>query len=219
MQIQEVYQRVLFKVNRNLGSNNTSLDRARFVLLYNENQWKRVIKVYREGNDERLREIQAFLTPHQALTLDTTTDNKVLYNLPEDYLELSHLLPLAKKGECQAELSAMEIKDKNYQNILFDNYNKPSFEYRETLYTIADNKAVIYKEDFDIISTKMSYYRYPKPVDIAGYIDLNSNSSTNIDPEGDDRFIENVINMVALAYSQNTENPNLININQNRINN
>lgn len=219
MQIQEVYQRTLFKVNRNLGSNNTSLDRARFILLYNESQWKRVLQVYKEGNDERLREIQAFLKPHENLTIATTENKKVLFNLPEDYLELSHLLPLAKKEDCQAELSAMEIKDKNYQNILFDNYNEPSFEYRETLYTIADGKVIIYKKDFDINSTKMSYYRYPKPVDIVGYTNLNNTPSTNIDPEGDDRFIENVINMVALAYSQNVENPNLININQNRINN
>jgi hypothetical protein len=216
MTIQEVYLRTLQKANRNLGSNNILLDKGRFVLLYNKVQVDRILEVYRL-NDERIREIQFFLNTDVTLLPTSTSNLKAFFDLPTDYLELSNVYAYADRGKCKDKLiNLIEIKDKNTNEIVFDEYNKPSFEYRESSYIIADNKIHAYKAtDFDYTKAILSYYRYPTKVDIVGYTDLNGNPSTNIDPEGDQDFIEQVIDKVVFEFAKNNEDTQLAQLNQN----
>ena len=219
MTIEEVYIRVLQKVNRNLGSNNIKLDKPRFILLYNKCQVDRIMQVYRK-NDDRIREIQSFLKPNTQLTQSADTDIATTWELPDDYLEISNVYALADKGYCKGEkISLFEIKDKNFNEIAFDDFNSPSFEYRESSFIIADEKLNVFKsDDFNYTNVIMSYYRYPRKVDISGYVDLQGNSSTSINPEGDQDFIEKVIDLVALEFAKNNENASLTQFNLNNNN-
>ena len=57
---------------------------------------------------------------------------------------------------------------------------------------------VVYVDNFKVKEVKLTYYRYPKKVDIAGYYDEFGNQSTNIDPELDDK----AVNVILLAMSK-----------------
>lgn len=204
MTVNEAYLQFLTKVNRNLGSNNIAADKPRFVMLYNENQVKRILQVISDGNDEDIREIQTFLKPNTELTFEKKIFDRVFYLLPEDFLDFSSSYALADKNQCKNEkIDLIEIKDKNYTQVLSDNYNKPSFEYRETPIIVADSRLNVFISDFDITKVVLTYYRYPKSIDIDGYITDAGQNSADVNPEGDKRFIDVVISMAATDYARN----------------
>lgn len=219
MTIQDVYLQFLTKVNRNNKSNGLTADKQRFVLLYNENQIKRILQVISEGNDERIREIQMFLKPDTKLALDSKAKDRVLYLLPEDYLDFSSSYALAEKKQCKNQtINLIEIKDKNYTQVLSDNFNKPSFDYREAPFVISDNKFNVFTaDDFTYSDVVITYYRYPKEVDIAGYLNLEGKASKDINPEGDKKFIDRVTSMAALDYSRNYQDIQGIQIAKDRV--
>lgn len=206
MTVNEVYVKTLNKVNKNLNSNNVTLDRQRFVMMYNEEQIRRILHVLTVGGDDLdLREIQFLLKPQVEITDKTDLPDRVNFKLPSDYLDISSAYCNAVKGDCKDKVFLWEIKDKNYTEKLSDEYNKPSFEYREAPYIIADNQINIFVDSFEINATHLSYYRYPKSIDIEGYINLQNATSINIDPEGDQRFIDRITSMVAESYARNYE--------------
>jgi hypothetical protein len=218
MNINEVYLRFIAKVNKNLNSDNITADKPRFVMLYNENQIRRILQLIKEGNDERIREIHHFLKPDTSLTFKSKKQDRVLYKLPSDYLELSNAYAIANKESCKdKKIFLWEIKDRNYNQVLSDNYNLPSFEYRESPFVVADNNINVFTGDFDYKKVILSYYRYPRKIDIEGYINLDNSVSTNVNPEGDERFIDKVISMAATDFARNYYDMEGIQINKERV--
>jgi hypothetical protein len=218
MNVNEAYLRFISKVNKNLNSDNITADRPRFVMLYNENQIRRILQLIREGNDERIREIHHFLKPDTSLTFKSKKQDRVLYKLPSDYLELSNAYAIADKEECKnKKIFLWEIKDRNYSQVLSDNYNLPSFEYREAPFVVADNSINVFTGDFDYKKVILSYYRYPRKIDIEGYITIDNSTSSNVNPEGDERFIDKVISMAATDFARNYHDMEGIQINKERV--
>lgn len=216
MTIDEAYFQFLQKVNRNLGSKNITADKPRFVRLYNENQVKRILEIIQNGSDLNIREIQHFLKPNKNISVSNTFFDRVVCELPKDYLDFSSAYAFADKGKCKdKKISLWEIKNKNY-TVVDDNYNAPSFEYREAPASIADQNLNIFITDFTITQAVLTYYRYPTEVDIEGYI-KNGQNSSNVDPEGDRRFVDRVISMAAEDFARNNSDPQDVKIEQNRV--
>jgi hypothetical protein len=218
MTINEAYIKFLQKVNKNLNSNNIVADKGRFILLYREAEIKRIVDLTGKKNDERHREIQWALKPNISLSFNSKITDRVLYNLPTDYLELSSAYATASKGSCKdKQIFLREIKDANYNEYLPDNYNQASFEYREAPYMAADKKINIFTNDFEIQEVILTYYRYPRKVDIAGYLNANGVPSTNINPEGEERFIDKVLSLAAEDFARNNYDADAVQINKDRI--
>lgn len=87
--------------------------------------------------------------------------------------------------------------------MLADEFNKPSYDYRDAFYTIGEEGIRVYKGDFNVDKLFLSYYRYPNPVDISGYIKSDNSSSTDIDPELDDKLVDIILNMVEKQFALN----------------
>ena len=96
-----------------------------------------------------------------------------------------------------------EAKNENVHELLGDDNNRPSFDYRETFYTIGDGKVVVYEEGFRTEEVRMTYYRNPVRVDLAGYINAAGERSTDIDPELPDPLVEEILDMVAKQFNLN----------------
>ena len=79
MNIQEAYLRFLIKVNKNLSSNNITASKDRFVLLYNEEQIRRVEYILDNKNDDEIREINTFLVQNNNLPQTSIVTGKQLY--------------------------------------------------------------------------------------------------------------------------------------------
>lgn len=206
MTIQEAYLRSLQKNEQNLANGGIKLDPGRFVLLFNEAQ-DRLIRYYlNRKDDETIRSIQTLLVYWESLNKGNYIDDpeSTSFGLPDDYLWFSNIKgSFSYKGCKVSDFVMWEVKNENVHELLGDDSNKPSFDYRETFYTIGDGKVVVYEDGFRTDEVRMTYYRNPVRVDLAGYINAAGERSTDIDPELPDPLVEEILDMVAKQFNLN----------------
>lgn len=206
MTIQEAYLRSLQKNEQNLANGGIKLDPGRFVLLFNEAQ-DRLIRYYlNRKDDETIRSIQTLLIYWKSLNKINHIDDpeSTSFDLPDDYLWFSNIKGAFSYKGCEVgDFVMWEAKNENVHELLGDDNNKPSFDYRETFYTIGDGKVVVYENDFRTDEVRMTYYRNPVRVDLAGYINAAGERSTDIDPELPDPLVEEILDMVAKQFNLN----------------
>lgn len=198
MKVSEAYDRFLLKVEQNSVNDNISTDKRRFVELYNEAQNRFVEYVYEQKNEDDFRYIENLLVLGKKLEKSEVTGvpRRHSFLLPKDYFEHSSVYALGSKGKCKNQRIDLpiEVSDINLTYHLNDEFTKPSFEYRESIYTIGSGMVNVYAEDFDIVSVILSYYRYPIQI---GLHNQNNPESDFIDIELD--FDEKVINRILSA--------------------
>lgn len=206
MTIQEAYLRSLQKNEQNLANGGIKLDPGRFVLLFNEAQ-DRLIRYYlNRKDDETIRSIQTLLVYWKSLNKINHIDDpeSTSFDLPDDYLWFSNIKGAFSYKGCEVgDFVIWEAKNENVHELLGDDNNKPSFDYRETFYTIGDGKVVVYEDGFRTDEVRMTYYRNPVRVDLAGYINAAGERSTDIDPELPDPLVEEILDMVAKQFNLN----------------
>jgi len=152
MKIDQAYLLFLQLVNRNFTNDNIDVDRSRFVLLFNSIQNKYVEWILEKRNEDDLRDIQDLLTLDKQLQSSGTILNHKDFILPKDYFNHSSVQVMATKSKCKdLKLGAFEVKNDDVEEYLVDSFNEPSFEYRETFYTINSNNISVYFKDFDKI--------------------------------------------------------------------
>ena len=199
MRIEDCYLKSLQKAEENATNGGIKMDRARFIQMFNSEQIRLVRSFLDLRNDNRIKHIQRLMVYSRELERKSSFDKpkSVSFSFPDDYLEFVNVDGIFTKGECEVTDFAMwETKNEDIQELIADEFNKPNFEYRETFYTIGEDSVRVYVSDFDVKSLNMTYYRYPKNVDIEGYIKYDGTQSTSIDPELDDRLVEQILNMV-----------------------
>jgi hypothetical protein len=199
MTIQEAYIQFLNLVNRNATNNRTSVDKTRFIMLFNDIQNRYVVWNLEKRNEDSIRNVQALLVKNTPLALIESKDNYSRFTLPENYFEFANLSAKAKTDCCEADdMLLYEVKSEDVEEKLADTNHQPSFEYRETFYHLGDNSIVVYKKDFTIEAVKLTYYRYPVQVDIEGIVRPDQTISGNVDPEFDDK----VLGIILLAMAK-----------------
>lgn len=206
MTIQEAYLRSLQKNEQNLANGGIKLDPGRFVLLFNEAQ-DRLIRYYlNRKDDETIRSIQTLLVYWKSLkeVIHIDDPESTSFGLPDDYLWFSNIKGAFSYKGCEVgDFVMWEAKNENVHELLGDDNNRPSFDYRETFYTIGDGKVVVYEDGFRTDEVRMTYYRNPVRVDLAGYINAAGERSTDIDPELPDPLVEEILDMVAKQFNLN----------------
>lgn len=206
MRIEDCYLKSLQKAEENATNGGIKMDRARFIQMFNSEQIRLVRSFLDLRNDNRIKHIQRLMVYSRELERKSSFDKpkSVSFSFPEDYLEFVNVDGIFTKGECEATDFAMwETKNEDIQELIADEFNKPTFEYRETFYTIGEDSVRVYVSDFDVKSLNMTYYRYPKNVDIEGYVKYDGTQSTSIDPELDDRLVEQILNMIEKQFGLN----------------
>ena len=218
MTIQEAYLLFLTKVNRNLKSNNVIASKDRFVLLYNEQQIRRIEYVLDRKNNDSIREAQHFLVTSNPLTVSSYINSKARLDLPVDYMDFSSAYAKVSGANCKGiKMSLWEIKDFDTEEIVDDDNNKPSLSYREAPFYVGDNSLQVFVGDFTLDHVIMTYYKYPQKVDMSGYEKPDGTASVDINPEGDDAFVQKVINMCAESFFVNYGDANSAALNKDRV--
>lgn len=210
-----IYQKILDKTNKNLNNGSIAMDRERAVVIFNEEMNKFVEWSLQKRNTYDIHDIQILLNTKK-LELKEETIEFSSFKLPEKFFAFSNVNIKASSNGCTDNLLPVEIKSENIQEVLFDEYNEPSFEFRETPYTIRDNSIVVFKKDFKVEDVQAIYYRYPRQFNIEGYIDEKNQASFNSEPEFDDRIVDRIISMVATSFDINNENLNKLQADINR---
>lgn len=202
----EAYQEFLLKINKNDTSTNIKIPKAKFVLIFNEQQRKWFF-----GDEEENRhtdnkdKLQSLLIIDESLTKVSDKKTQSLFSLPTNFGIFESSYSIATKGECTTAITNWDKKPRNIPVLLQDENNNPSFEYRETLSVLSQDNIHVYKSDFKIDEVFLTYYRLPIDIDILGYTRIDGSPSTTVDPELINKYVDEILDRCAVEVTRNYE--------------
>lgn len=209
METQKVYEKLLIKLD-GIGTNNIAVDKQRAVIAINEAQNKYIENILSPvKRDENIRYVQKLLTD-TTITVGAKVSNLYdKFQLPKNYFEFSSVKGFASKGKCKdTPINLFEIKDQNKDEILQDEFNKPSFIYREAPYVISDNNIKVYTlSEFNLDRVILNYYRYPIQIRQVDEEDPESPFDENYRLEFDEKIIDRIISNAVSEIQTNIKDP------------
>lgn len=217
MEAELTYQKFLLKINKNNTGGGIFCDKDRAVLIINEakNRWaEKHLKEKDSVLIESLQEIVKSVT----LINPTVKDDYVEYDLTKDFYESILAKSFSSKNSCQWNVFSREVKNQNKNILQWDDNQKPSFEWEWTFHSIQGSKLRVYKSDFDITSTDFEYYAVLGDFDVAGYVNINNQQSTDKPFTISDQYVDQILNEAAKEFELNFQNPQGIQSAQERIN-
>jgi hypothetical protein len=204
---QQLVEKIREKLNKNSTNDNIEFDEPRIIIAINEAQNKFTEWILEKKNEDDVRLIQHLLIPDKVLKEVSKTENSHYFELPKDYFDLANILSKAKCKKCVDNILLWEVKSQNFNELLNDDNNKPSFFARESFYYLGNNKVRVFRDSsFEINSVLLTYYRYPKKIDISGYVSIDGADSQDVSPEWDDRAMDRIISIAVKDLSVNAEN-------------
>lgn len=203
----QAYQNFIIKINENATTDNLSCDKGRFVLLYNDVQNRLIEDFLDKRFQDDIRYIQAILVDDLKVSKSKKHLDHQDFELPKNFFDLSNVYAIAEKKGCRGKIDLFEIKDEDRNNILTDEFTKPSFKYREAPYNLSSNTIKIYtSDDFMVEDIVLSYYRYPIQIGLEDSEDPESNFSDS-NPEFDDKFVNRVVDLCASNFLLSSGDP------------
>jgi len=128
---------------------------------------------------------------------------------------------LASKGRCKDRIIWINkdlIKHGDLQFLLTNDHYKPSFEYQETFNELSSDEMLVYTDGtFSPSRLYLSYIRYPKYIDKAGYIKFDGTASSDQDCELNDYLENELLDITVQNLAEYTENTSAIQSSQLRI--
>lgn len=207
MTTQTAFDKYQIKVNKNLSTGSVAIDRGRFVLLFNEASNKLIEYILDKKNEDDIRYIQKILVTDYSLNISEYNREYYKFNLPKDYFDFSNASAIASKQSCKnKKIFLFEVKDDDKNEFLQDEFNKPSFEARESLFNITSDTIKVYVDDFEIEKLNISYYRYPTQIKLLNEEDPESDFDNNFNPEFDDKFVDRILSIATGEFQLNIEN-------------
>lgn len=203
--IEEVKERYIIKAEKNGTNDNITTDNYRFCLNFNESQNKFLtLQLQNRGIDD-VRYIQKFLVLDKNISPENTSENKVNFKLPKNYFDLSSARAKAHSNGCQALIELVEVQTENLNEIMFNEFLKPSFDWREAPYTINSDQLSIYKDNFTIDSLLLNYYRYPNQIKLQDSENPESEFGSE-QIEWDDKSLDDIISLMVVNFDINEGN-------------
>ena len=205
--VQQTRDRYLVKSETNGTNDGIAVDNQRFCLLYNEAQNKFLTLHLQNRGIDDVRYIQNFLVLDKKIQAPSKNQDKYSFILPKDYFDLADVRAKAKKDTCERILQCVEIQTENLNEVLADEFSKPSFEWDEVPYTINSNQLSIYVDNFTISDILLNYYRYPSQIRLINEENPESGFDTNYKIEWDDKSLDDIISIMAMNLDINQNNP------------
>lgn len=208
---EDIYQRFQIKANDNFETSKIAVDRGRFVVLFTEAEDKLIQNILDGKKDDELRYLQKILVKDYKIKLGVSTETTDNFPLPKNYFDFSSAYTKATKGKCSNKrINLFEIKDDNIGELFSDEFNKPSFLARESLFTFADNNLIVFKNDFKNNELFLSYYRYPQKIRLIDENNPESNFDENYQCEFDDKFVNRIISNAVAELKINNSDPTYV---------
>ena len=205
--IEQVRDRYIIKAEKNATNDNIATDNLRFALLFNESQNKFLTLQLQNRKVDDIRYIQKFLVLDKSIPYLSKIQDKYKFKLPENYFDLADARAKAKKDKCSDLISLFELRTENLNEILIDEFHKPSFEWREAPFTINSDSLSIYTDgEFTITEVLLNYYRYPNQVKLLDENNAESPFNESIGVEWDDKSLDDIITLMVFNNDINENN-------------
>ena len=188
------------------------------VEAYNKGQLNIVNKlssknnIYKTGVESttfRVDDLQILINSiPKPLSVTKKYDYYITETLPKDYLRYIRTYCSTSNEICpKRDIKIYLQEESNLNTLLSNEFINPSFEWAETIATIAENKIKVFTQGkFKIDYVYLTYLRKPRNIDIVGYIKKDGNSSTTIDPELPDDLVEMSIDEACRILSGDMQN-------------
>jgi hypothetical protein len=217
----EAFKRFALKINKNDTNTDIDINKGEFVLLYNEQKdiWEREkIEAYQTTID--VLDLQEVQIKHKELQLSEFGSSYDTFTLPSNFFSYINSYSYCSDEPCfDVVVRHLPIKPRNENMLLESTNTEPSLEFEETIVDLSENKLFVYKKDFSIDKTYLSYYRTVGAIDIEGYVKLDGTPSTNIDPDLSDIYVDEILNRCAKEVIRRYESPEGFQLAQERITN
>ena len=232
--VEELLYEIDLRINRQATLQHQSIHDEDKVIALQNAQIKYIVQKIGPANNAKLG-LDSFLKRYEDLRIliEKFEDHPLPLELVDTKLnkweaDLSTLLPqymfyvdayaLGSKGKCKDVIISVNhdlTKHKEVITLMNSSHYKPSFEYQETFDTLSGNSLELYTDGtFTLTECFLSYIRYPKPIDMYGYVKLDGTESIKQDCELPYYLKDSIINLAIeeLAMSigdretvQNTE--------------
>lgn len=203
MTILECYQYVQNRMNKLSTNSGDNIEKHQFVEAFNSSQliWAEDRFKLDELNQVRIDELQRLLKSDTIIPA-LVKDNYYEGDLPADYF---HYKRSVSYTPCR--IVNWRKKEGNINTLLHDEFNKPSLEWGETICTIVGEKLRIYVDNFSIQSVDLTYYRFPRIVNMkTAFKDANGNPTVDIDPEFEGASLIEILNYTCALLSGDVMN-------------
>lgn len=205
MKASEVYDKFILKSEKNSINDGLSTDKRRFIELYNEYQIRYFEYIRGLKNEDENRYIESLLIKDFKISESDKNSNYYSFKIPKNYLNLSSVYALGSKGNCKNQRISLpiEVLDEEVNLYLDDENTKPSFEYRESIYTIGGKSINVYYSDFQINSIRLSYYRYPIELRLLNNDNPESDFDDSFEVDFDNKSINKIISASVAGFDIN----------------
>jgi hypothetical protein len=188
--------------------------------------------VYKSGLDsfkKRYQDLQTFIEPYTQHKLKLEKKDQYIHRYTFDLPDLNPKFMLfidayvrGTKNKCKDQILYLDrppLRHDSISTLLDSTIYKPSYEWRRVLADISKSEIGFYTDGtFEIDTAYLSYLRYPKQMDIAGYVNLDGTPSVDQDSELEDYLEDELLNFAELSAGMSTNNVSSVQNAQNRIN-
>lgn len=218
MTSQDAYTTFLLLANKLNSNDNVQIDIGRFVLLYNKQALVWLAQSVRKTKyTQEIDEIQRLVVKDKSLAQVGDTDESVKFIFPADCYDFIAGYALTNRDNCKRVINASQVKNENERLILFDSNWRPDFDFEWLPVTIGDNTIEVFFRDFKVEGFIANYYRFPTAIDIEGYDKPDGTPSITVDPDIDDIYVNEIIDLVVADVSRIYQNNEKLQPDLNRI--
>ena len=214
----DIALKVKYRLNKVDTQDDENISVYNIVEAFNKAQLNVVNRLYGKNNNyksgiestrKRVDDLKILLNPAPKILSATKKEGYYLSEaLPKDYFHLVRTTCLASRKDCSKKEMFIYLQEESNLNTLLNNdFVNPSFEWAETIGTIAGDKIKVFTQNkFEINKVYLTYLRKPRTIDIIGYIKKDGSFSTNIDPELPDDLVEMSIDEACRILSGDMQN-------------
>lgn len=205
MNSNQAYESFIIKTNKNAQTDNMSVDKGRFVKLFNEASNKFVEWVLEKKNEDDIRYLQPILKTKIEKS-SVIKPNYQLFKLPTNFFDLGDVSGKASSECCKDVVYELfEIKVDNSEVIINNELIQPSSEYREAPYYLQSKNIKIFTDNFKVNSVEITYYKYPQYIELINEDNPESEFKNSEEVlEFDDKVLDRIISIAVADNSQNT---------------
>ena len=201
--VNELYYEFSLLLNKNNQNKNVNIEKHNFVYLYNRESLRWLNDyITNNNNSDNVFIISELLVKDLELT---RIENNKEYSVYETPLDLYTILPAESKSYVGKCILYNYIKKPNVNIYLEDKFTKPSLAWERGLGEIVDRGVIIYKDNFEIDKTVISYYKNPGKIDMQGYKHYDGRESEDINPDVSEYISGEIINRVVTEINREFE--------------
>lgn len=198
MKVKDAYYEFSLLLNKNSERKDINVDKLNYYVLYNRESKRWLAEfIERNNSSDNILTLSELLISNHELVRKQTNELSVDYEVPCNFFKLltGKSYSLVKSTKCNIEGIVYNwFKKPNDWNIqLDDKFTKPSFAWERGLADISQNTITIYKTDFEILSSYISFYEKPVQIDLLNPdVELDLKLSSYLIGQINDRIVSEI---------------------------